>query len=134
MLSLQDERDIAHVILRYADAMDRHEWDRFLTCFTNDFTADYDGFIMTSGAHMREIMENMYRDLGPALHRITNLAITDTGSEVTARSYVHGLSMAKNGTVAMEAEGYYDDALVKTADGWKTRKRKFTGVRVRDAR
>jgi ketosteroid isomerase-like protein len=130
-LSLQDERDVSAVILRYADAMDRRDWVRFATCFAEDFSADYGvGAQWSSGAAITAAMEEVYRDLGEALHRITNIVITKTGTDVYARSYIDGLSMRKDGTVAIRAEGYYDDVLIRTHDGWKIRRRRFVAVRL----
>ena len=132
MLSLEDERDISALILRYADAMDRRDWTRFCSCFTNDFAADYGaGAIWSSSEEITAFMENLYRELGTALHRITNIVIRENGENVAVRSYVHGLSTRRDGTVAMDVEGYYDDLVVKVEGDWKIKNRRFVAARIR---
>ncbi len=130
-LPLQDERDITDVVMRYADAMDRRDWAHFRTCFSDDFTADYGAFTTPNGDHFTQFMHDIYADMGQALHRLTNIAITGDGDKVAVRSYINGVSMAKDGTLSLETEGYFDDTVVRTPDGWKIQRRLFTSVSMR---
>jgi hypothetical protein len=131
MLSLQDERDITDVVVRYADAMDKREWERFRTCFSDDFTADYGAFTTPDGDHFTKFMRDIYADLGQALHRLTNIVITGDGDKAGVRSYINGVSMAKDGTLSLETEGFFDDTVIRTKDGWKIQRRRFTPVSMR---
>jgi hypothetical protein len=70
----------------------------------------------------------MYAHLGEALHRMTNIVIAEKNGKVTARSYVDGLTMNKDGSVAVHVHSYYDDVLTKTRDGWKLQFRKCTTI------
>mgnify|MGYP005992285969 FL=1 len=126
-----DERAIKHVLLRYATGIDTRDWPLFRTCFAQDCETDYGSFGHWRGP--REIAEYMaegHRHMGPTLHRITNIVIEKRDDQVHARSYVDAiLPEAAQGGVTHRAAGYYDDCLVRTSDGWKISRRKFTMVK-----
>ena len=61
--------------------------------------------------------------------RITNITIENQNNEVLARSYVDAILTPVHSGVTHRAEGYYDDALVRTSDGWKIARRRFTLVK-----
>jgi 3-phenylpropionate/cinnamic acid dioxygenase small subunit len=119
MLSAQDRQDISDVIIRYCDTIDRHDWPGLRACFSDDFTGDYGGMKIVSGDHLTNMMKATYANLGQALHRMTNIVAAEKDGKVTVRSYVDGLSMKKDGTVAMHLHSTYDDVMTKTTDGWK---------------
>jgi hypothetical protein len=54
--------------------------------------------------------------------------VGDGVDRVTARSYVDGLVMFPDGQAGTRANGYYDDELVATDEGWKIARRRFTAV------
>ena len=75
-------------------------------------------------------MEGAHRQMGATLHRITNIVVESRNDEIVARSYVDAiLPEAAQGGVTHRAAGYYDDCLVRTSDGWKISRRKFTMVK-----
>ena len=53
-----------------------------------------------------------------------------SGDGVAARSYVDAIVMMPDNERGTRAVGYYDDALVRTDDGWKIARRRFTMVLV----
>jgi hypothetical protein len=73
-------------------------------------------------------MEQAHAGCGHTLHRITNQAIVPSGDGVAARSYVDAIVMASDNQTGTRAVGYYDDALVRTDEGWKIARRRFTMV------
>lgn len=129
MLSLQDEHDISKVILRYATGIDRRDYKLFRSCFTDDAACDYAPTVRWSSADaITAFMEEMHRNLGETLHRMTNIVISETTGGAAVRSYVDVILMWPDGTLNMDADGYYDDLLVKTEQGWKIKARRFTLV------
>ena len=64
------------------------------------------------------------------MHRLTNQAITVDGDSAQARTYIDGLIMAGDNKSGVNAIGFYDDDIVRTADGWRIARRRFTQVRV----
>jgi hypothetical protein len=68
---------------------------------------------------------------GHTLHRLSNIAVTVDGDSAQARTYIDGLIMAAdNGGGGVNAVGFYDDEIVRTASGWRIARRQFTSVRV----
>ncbi len=122
-------QDVAEVLVRYATGIDRRDWALFRTCFTDDCEADYGDIGVWRGADaITEWMEKAHAGLGHTLHRITNQAIVSSGDAVAARSYVDAIVMAPDNQKGARAVGYYDDALVRTDDGWKIARRRFTSM------
>lgn len=121
--------DIAEVLVRYATGIDRRDWDLFRTCFTDDVVAEYEGIDNWNGVEeITAFMDRAHADLGHTLHRLTNVAIEVHGDGATARSYVHAIVMTPDGQAGASAYGFYDDELVRTADGWRIARRRFTSV------
>jgi 3-phenylpropionate/cinnamic acid dioxygenase small subunit len=129
-IGAEDERAIRQLLLRYATGIDTRDWRLFRSCFAQDCEADYGSFGHWRG--LREIVEYMeaaHRHMGPTLHRITNIVIENRNDQWHARSYVDAiLPEAMQGGLTHRAAGFYDDCLVRTSDGWKISRRKFTMV------
>jgi len=122
-------QDVADVLVRYATGIDRRNWTLFRTCFTEDCQADYGDIGVWHGADaITKWMEQAHARCGHTLHRITNQAIVPSGGGVAARSYVDAIVMASDNQTGARAVGYYDDELVRTDDGWKIARRRFTMV------
>jgi SnoaL-like domain len=132
MLSLEDEREITAVILRYATAIDTRDWPLFRTCFTADARSEYGSFgSWSTSDQLARFMEDAHLNVGPTLHRMSNIVITGDGGHARARTYVDALLMPKQaGGAVNRGIGYYDDDLSKSASGWKISKRIFTSVRI----
>jgi 3-phenylpropionate/cinnamic acid dioxygenase small subunit len=131
--------EVAAVLVRYASGIDRRDWALFRTCFTDGCEADYgDIGVWHGGDEITEWMRATHEPCGPTLHRITNVAVEpgpggSGGSgrdRATARSYVDALVMGPDGTGGVRAAGTYDDELVRTPDGWRIARRRFTTVLV----
>jgi hypothetical protein len=131
MLSLEDERQITAVLLRYATGIDNRDWALFRTCFSDDFVADYPGFGAWRGPdEITEFMIKAHLERGITLHRCSNMVITGEGSRAAARTYVDAWLPAKEpGGSGRQAIGFYDDEFVRTADGWKISLRRFTSAK-----
>jgi 3-phenylpropionate/cinnamic acid dioxygenase small subunit len=122
-------QDVADVLVRYATGIDRRDWALFHTCFTNDCVADYGNIGVWHGADaITEWMKQAHAGCGRTMHRITNEAVSPNGDGVTARSYLDAIVMAPDNRTGARAVGYYDDELVRTDDGWKIARRRFTMV------
>jgi len=125
-------QDVAEVLVRYATGIDRRDWALFRTCFTRDCHADYGDIGVWDGVEaITEFMTKSHAAMGHTLHRITNQAITERADGgVAARSYVDAILLAAGNQRGMHAIGYYDDELVRTADGWRIARRRYTMVRL----
>jgi len=135
MLLAEDRLAIMDVLVRYATGIDQRNWPLFRTCFTDDFTAEYDGFgTWTSGDEITQVMIGAHEQVGATMHRMSNMAIEPTATGAKSRTYVDAVLMPlEAGGPTSQATGYYDDTHVKTEAGWKIASRKFTFVRFRQA-
>jgi 3-phenylpropionate/cinnamic acid dioxygenase small subunit len=131
MTDREDRQDISDLLVRYATGIDRKDWPLFRTVFTGDCELDYGEIGTWSGVDaVAEFMEKAHAMAGHTMHRITNQAISIDGDNAVARSYIDGLIMAADNTSGVNAIGYYDDEIVRTNEGWRIARRRFTPVRV----
>jgi hypothetical protein len=132
MLTPTDEREIIAVLVRYATGIDRRDWPLFETCFTADARTDYGTFGQwSSAAQITAFMQQAHAAMGPTLHRLGNFVIAAQAPGASARSYVDALLMpGPAGGDVHRGIGYYDDELIKTAQGWRIKVRRFTAVQI----
>ena len=125
----EDRQDISDLLVRYATAIDRREWPLLGTVFTDKCDVDYGviGTWQTADAVV-EFMEQAHALAGYTLHRLSNIAITLDGDRAVARTYINGLIMAGDNKSGVNANGFYDDEIVRTAEGWRIARRRFTTV------
>lgn len=130
MLSHEDERQITALIIRYATAIDRRDWPLLTTCFTADARSDFgEQGRFDSGQALVDFMDRALRDVGPMLHRVSNFVIDGDATTATARTYGDTLMTTEDGGITHGGIGYYDDDLVKTADGWRISHRRFVAMK-----
>lgn len=126
-----DRQDITDVLVRYATGIDRRDWPLFRTVFTDDCELDYGEIGVWHGVDaVADFMEQSHAMAGHTLHRLTNHAISVDGDQAEARTYVDAYIMSADNTSGVNAVGFYDDQLVRTTDGWRVARRRFTSVRV----
>jgi 3-phenylpropionate/cinnamic acid dioxygenase small subunit len=131
MSEREDHQDIFDLLVRYATGIDRRDWPLFRTVFTDDCELDYGEIGTWKGLDaVAEFMEQVHAMAGHTLHRLSNQAITVDGDKAEARTYIDGLIMMADNTSGVNAIGYYDDDIVRTADGWRIARRRYTQVRL----
>ncbi|MCV7402778.1 nuclear transport factor 2 family protein [Mycobacterium fragae] len=131
MTDREDRQDITEVLLRYATGIDRRDWALFRNVFTDDCELDYGEIGVWKGVDaVTEFMQQAHALAGHTMHRLTNQVITLDGDEAQARTYVDALIMVGDNKSGVNGIGYYDDDLVRTDDGWRIARRRFTAVRV----
>lgn len=129
-MNIEDERAIVAVLVRYATGIDRRDWTLFATCFTQDLVTDYGEIGSWQGRKpFVDFMEKGHAPIGPTLHRLSNFVITGDARQAQATSYVNALLVRPaEGILFRQAHGIYEDRLVREADGWKIRERRFVAV------
>jgi 3-phenylpropionate/cinnamic acid dioxygenase small subunit len=131
MSEREDRQDIADLLVRYATGIDRRDWALFRTVFTDDCELDYGVIGAWQGVDaVTDFMEQVHALAGHTMHRLSNLAIMVDGEKATARTYIDGLIMAADNTSGVNAIGFYDDEIVRTEDGWRIARRRYTQVRL----
>jgi 3-phenylpropionate/cinnamic acid dioxygenase small subunit len=128
---VSEREEIADVLLRYATGIDRRDWPLFRTVFTDDCQLDYGEVGNWNGVDaVTEFMEQAHAMAGHTMHRLTNQVIAVDRDTAQARTYVDALIMVGDSNSGVNAAGFYDDDLVRTADGWRVARRQFIQVRV----
>ncbi|MGV0810509.1 nuclear transport factor 2 family protein [Mycolicibacterium boenickei] len=131
MTYYEDRADIVDVLVRYATGIDRRDWPLFRTVFTDDCVLDYGEIGTWNGVDaVTEFMDQSHAMAGHTMHRLSNHAITVDGDTATARTYIDGLIMSSDNNSGVNAIGCYDDELVRTSQGWRIARRRFTPVRI----
>jgi 3-phenylpropionate/cinnamic acid dioxygenase small subunit len=126
-----DRQDISELLVRYATAIDRRDWPLFRTVFTDDCELDYGEIGRWQGVdEVTDFMAKTHAMAGHTLHRLSNQVITVDGDEASARTYVDAVIMFGDNQAGVNAWGFYDDGIVRTSDGWRIARRRFTQVRV----
>jgi len=131
MSERDDRQDISELLVRYATGIDRRDWPLFRTVFTDDCELDYGEIGTWQGVDaVTDFMDTTHAMAGHTLHRLTNQAITVEGDDATARTYIDAVIMFGDNQAGVNAWGFYDDKIVRTTDGWRIARRRFTQVRV----
>ena len=116
-----DVEAIRAVLDRYATAVDRRDWALMHTCFTEDCCADYgQAGAWTAREPFVTWLDEIHRDVGPTMHRITNHDVHVDGDVARATCYFDALLRVEHrGFDLLHVVGSYVDALVRTPDGWR---------------
>jgi 3-phenylpropionate/cinnamic acid dioxygenase small subunit len=131
MTEREDRQDISDLLVRYVTGIDRRDWPLFRTVFTDDCELDYGEIGTWQGVDaVTDFMDKTHAMAGHTMHRLTNQAITVDGDKGSARTYIDGVIMFGDNQSGVNALGFYDDEVVRTADGWRIARRRFTQVRI----
>lgn len=131
MSERDDHQAISDLLVRYATGIDRRDWPLFRTVFTDDCDLDYGEIGRWQGVdEVTDFMDKTHAIAGHTLHRLSNLVITVDGDKASARTYVDAVIMFGDNQAGVNAWGFYDDEIVRTAEGWRIARRRFTQVRV----
>ena len=132
-MSELDERevrsDVTEVLVRYASGIDRRDWERFRSCFTDDCVADYGPFgSWYSADEITTWMAEVHEQFGHTLHRLTNFDVRLSETGATARCYVDVILMSPDNQSGTRAVGFYDDELLLDNGQWRIARRRLTHV------
>jgi len=131
MTDHEDRADITDVLVRYATGIDRRDWPLFRTVFADDCVLEYGEIGTWNGVDaVTDFMEQSHGMAGHTMHRLSNVTVVVTGDTATSRTYIDGLIMSQDNASGVNAIGFYDDDLIRTGDGWKIARRRFTPVRM----
>jgi len=124
---LLDRQAIRDLVTRYACAIDRRDFDTVAACFTPDATTDYTFF----AGPIRDVLEKIRAGVSGfamTMHVLGNHLADVRGDEATSETYAvcyHRRQGATGGADLAVAMRYLDE-LIRTADGWRIRKRHAT--------
>ncbi|MEY9835794.1 nuclear transport factor 2 family protein [Streptacidiphilus sp. EB103A] len=128
---LEDRVSISDTVIRYATSIDRADWERYATCFTETVHVDFSEAGMPPGDFAREDFLGFARaGLGgftARQHLSPNHEIEfdeDDPDRAVCRSYMyaqHHLEGAEGGDFFL-MRGSYTNHMRRTADGWRIEK------------
>ena len=131
MIPTEDRLDIVDLTIRYATGIDQRDWPLFRTVFTEDCALDYGEIGSWNGVDaVTDFMERTHAGAGLTMHRISNQTISVDGDRGGVRSYVDVWIMFLNSKSGVNALGFYDDVVIRTATGWRIAERRFTPMRI----
>jgi hypothetical protein len=130
-LSLQEVSDrieIDDLLIRYAKAIDTKDYTLLDTCFLPDADIDYvsSGGIAGKYPEVRVWLEKALAIFTVTLHSLSNSEIELDGDRANGRTLVTNPMCIRdeNGKQTIfTVYAYYEDELVRTADGWRIARR-----------
>ncbi len=130
-----DRDEIIELTVRYATAIDSHQYRSLTKVFADDAIIDY-GEVgqWTSGAEVAAVHEAIHVYPHHTMHRMTNQAVDIDGDTAKVRTYVDALILFEGG--GANPIGYYDDegcALAAVGASRAARSPRFASPRCRSA-
>jgi hypothetical protein len=126
---ISDRMEIADVVTRYTRAIDTGDWDRLDTVFTPDAQIDYSesGGIAAGYAEVKPWLAEMLPAFFPKrMHTIGQLDVVfvnvDRADVVAYFDNPMPMDDGRGGTKIVEFGGLYHHEMVRTADGWRSRR------------
>ena len=114
-----DVEEIRQLKYRYLRSLDLKQWDEFEGLFVPEATGSYAELTFGSRDELVGYMrETLTADL-ITFHQAHHPEITVTGDRGTARWYLHDKVFVPAFDVAIEGAAFYEDEVVRTADGWR---------------
>ncbi len=121
-MQAQDITAIVNVINLYPVAVDSQQWGLFDRVFTGDASTDFGGGAVFRGLVLiKQAFAAIHEPFEATQHVTTNHQVAVDGDTATCLSYVHGrfIRSVPEGGNLFELTGWYDDQLVRTAEGWR---------------
>ena len=125
---ISDRIEITDVITRYTRAIDTGDWDKLDTVFTPDADIDYtesEGIAATYDTVKPWLAEVLPAFFPKRMHTLGQLDIAVDGDEATCTAYFDNpmpMSDGQGGEKIVEIGGLYHHQLVRSPDGWRSRK------------
>jgi hypothetical protein len=130
---LVDEADVSQVILRYADGLDRREFERVWACFAPDAYVIGSAFSGPLPEYLPQLLEGV-RSFGATQHFMGNQLRTVAGDSAHTETYAvahHFYDPAGEQEAIVMGVRYVDD-LVRLDDGrWVITRREATSMWMR---
>jgi hypothetical protein len=124
---ISDRLEIEALLGRYTRAIDTGEWDGLDEVFTPDAQIDYTatGGIAASYDEVKPWLAEMLPIFPRRLHTLGQVVSEVSGDEATVAAYFHNpmvLMQPDGAELLVEFGGVYHHELVRTPDGWRSRK------------
>jgi 3-phenylpropionate/cinnamic acid dioxygenase small subunit len=122
--ALQDKLEIQELLAHYARGVDDRDWALYRSVFTDDAYIDYTS--AGAGAGSRDeiagALEAGFATIPWSQHYITNVEIDLAGDEAKVRAMFFNPMQLPGMDEPSYCGGFYHHDLVRTAEGWKSRR------------
>jgi 3-phenylpropionate/cinnamic acid dioxygenase small subunit len=121
---ISDELEIAALLTRYATAVDGKDWELYRSVFTEDSHIDYVGSVIPPGSR-DEVVDWFAANFGMlpwSMHHITNVEAEIDGDTAKVRAMFYNPMQLPGMAEPSFCGGYYHHEMVRTADGWRSRR------------
>lgn len=129
-LTVEDRLEIAELPARYCHYSDYGDYEALAALFTADVVTILVGVGEYIGveAQVRHARDTATWTSGHAWHVVTNLWIEPTLDGAVARYYMLGMlnTGADDRAGGVTTSGRFTDHVVRTADGWRIKRREFS--------
>jgi hypothetical protein len=121
---VSDELEIVALLNRYARAVDTKDWELYRSVFTDDAHIDYSTDVFTGS--LDGAIEFFSRDFSAlvsmSMHYITNVEATIDGDTAEVRAMFYNPTQIKGLPDLSMFGGYYYHDLIRTPEGWRSRR------------
>lgn len=124
-LSAEDVLAIQQLYARYNHAIDFGDADGWAACFTPDGVFASSARGETAGREALRAFAEAFSQRTKARHWTNNLVVEGDGAEARGSCYL-ALYTLGDGGARLTATGVYRDQLVRTAEGWRFKRRDVT--------
>lgn len=123
---MNDAIAIQQILNLYTEGSCRADWDQVLGTFTDDGVWEVPGIGKFTGrSEIEPVMAAFVAQMDYFIQLNTPAIINIAGDSATARSVIRECGKFKGKNEALEVLGFYNDELVRTAEGWKFSQRSF---------
>ncbi len=127
LAEISDRLEIEALLVRYTRAIDTGDWDRLDEVFTPDAHIDYTatGGIAASYPEVKAWLAEMLPIFPKRMHMLGQVDSQVDGDTADVSAYFHNPMMlpGQDGTSTLvEFGGIYHHDLVRTPDGWRSRR------------
>jgi hypothetical protein len=123
---LSELSSIINVVNLYAVAVDSHHYEIFDDIFTEDIHCDFGGgAAFEDRASLVTVFRQIHAVFDATQHFVSGHSIRLADDRAKCLSYVVGRFRRRleQGPAVFESSGWYDDLLVRSADGWRIKER-----------
>lgn len=121
---LADESEIRALLSRYARGVDTKDWELYRSVFTEDAVIDYSSAGIPPGSRdeIVALFSKAFEPIPWTMHYITNIEAEIDGDTATVRAMFYNPMQLPGMAEQSSCGGYYHHDLVRTPDGWRSRR------------
>ncbi|MFT3901343.1 MAG: nuclear transport factor 2 family protein [Gordonia sp. (in: high G+C Gram-positive bacteria)] len=120
-----EEAEVRRLLTRYCTAVDSHDWELYRSVFTPDAWIDYTSAPHGEAGTLDETVDWLSKNLTllpMTMHCVMNIDTKFDGDTATVRAQFYNPLDIPGVDGTSFCGGYYNHDLVRTADGWRSKK------------